>query len=203
MTASPRPARPRPAPRRRRRASAAIWEWEAALGRPTADALAPPPVLGRAEPAPSHADSDQPGAESSVAGLYSAGLESLEGGAANLAPFAGKTIVLNVWATWCPPCRAELPSLQRLTGRLDPARFAVVGLSIDEDPDYVREFLRETGVAYPNFLDRQRAVAGGLLQVDSYPQTLLIRADGSIGARIVGARDWDADAMLDKIAAAR
>ena len=68
-------------------------------------------------------------------------VNDLEGRAAVLAAERGKLVVLNVWATWCAACRKELPSLQRLSGDLDPRRFAVIGLSLDNDAHDVREYL--------------------------------------------------------------
>jgi len=92
-----------------------------------------------------------------------------------------------------------LPSLQRLSERLDPQRFAVIGLATDQDPDFVREFLSDVGIRYPNYLDPDRDVTSGILGVTSYPQTFVIRPDGSIAERIVGARAWDAPDMMARI----
>lgn len=132
-------------------------------------------------------------------------LQRLDGGFDSYDRYNGKVLVINVWATWCPPCRAELPSLQGLSDRLDPDRYVVIGISIDEDADFVGEFLRDTGVRYPNYLDAARAVTGPVLFVDSYPQTLLIGADRSLAERVVGVRDWQSPevvARLESLAAA-
>ncbi len=167
----------------RRRALSAIWEWESALGRhapaATAGETAPPTQAG-----------------TPASQIAAAALIGLDGEPASLAAYAGKTLVLNVWATWCPPCRAELPSLQRLSDTLDPAAFAVVGLSTDTDSVLVREFLRDTQVRYPNYLDPQRNVAAGILGIVSYPQTYVIGADGSVVAQVSGARAWDHPDMI-------
>jgi len=148
----------------RRRAMAAVWEWQSALER------------GGARPS---------------ANLAELRLTRLDGGSDSLALYAGKTLILNVWATWCAPCREELPALQRLSARLDPDRFVVAGLSIDTDPDFVREFLRDVGVDYVNYIDATRDVARPLLGIDSVPQTLLIGPEGTLRTRIEGVRDWD------------
>src|SRR3569623_2809805 len=73
-------------------------------------------------------------------------VSDLDGQAAGLAAERGKLVVLIVWATWCAACRKELPSLQRLSGDLDPRRFAVIGLSLDNDAHDVREYLIDKGV---------------------------------------------------------
>ncbi len=159
-----------------RRARSAVWEWSAARDAASAEAdgrtVAPP----RTEP-----------------------LRLLEGGLDSIAEMAGKVTILNVWATWCPPCRAELPSLQRLADSLDPSRFAVIGVSVDEDADFVREFLDEVAVSFPNYLDADRRVVEDELGVDSYPQTFLIGADGSVAERIVGVREWAGPGILAQI----
>ncbi len=175
----------------RRRALSAIWEWEAALGRRPSNGT---------DAAQTETNEY---AQAKGSDLLTAELGRLDGGSGTLAHFRGKTLVLNVWATWCAPCRVELPSLQRLSEKLNPEQYAVVGLSTDEDPDFVREFLREVGVAYPNYLDPGRDVAFGILKIESYPQTLLIRPDGSIAQRIVGARAWDEPEMVANIESVR
>ena len=112
---------------------------------------------------------------------------------------SGKFLVLNVWASWCGPCRREMPSLQRLSERLDPRRFAVLGMSTDADPRLAQEFILATGVAFSNVLDLDGAMAqrAGL---DMYPDTFVIAPDGTLLLRLTGAREWDSAAMLERIA---
>lgn len=169
----------------RRKAMSAVWEWEAKLGA-TRVAESPRTSMS-AHDVSLHGDS-KPEADM----VFASSLEALSGARATLEPYAGKAIVLNLWATWCPPCRAELPSLQRLSQKLDPSDAVVIGVSIDDDADFVREFLKELSVDYPSFLDRKRELAAAL-HVASYPQTLLISADGRVRQRIFGERKWDAD----------
>lgn len=118
-------------------------------------------------------------------------LTDLKGEPASTAQFAGKVLVLNVWATWCAPCRKELPSLQRLSEQLDPQRFAVVGMSVDADDHVVREFLIERKVTFTNLHDADMRVAHDVLGVRVYPLTYLISADGVVQRVIGGAREWD------------
>ena len=150
-----------------RRAHSAVWEWS--------DIVAQRPI--------SHSeDRPDPGAMP-ILRQIGQNDPALSGG-------DEKVRVINIWATWCPPCRAELPSLQSLSNKLDPEKFAVIGISVDEDADYVREFLKDTGVAYLNYLDSDRKIAGDQFGVDSYPQTLILRPDGVVVDRVIGARDW-------------
>ncbi|MEO5661190.1 MAG: TlpA disulfide reductase family protein [Polaromonas sp.] len=109
--------------------------------------------------------------------------------------FRGKVLVLNVWATWCPPCRKEMPSLQRLSQTLDPNRFAVIGLSTDEDPLLATEFLAQGGITFSNFFDRNGKMSKQLgLKV--YPETFLIAPDGVLARRVIGLQDWSSPEML-------
>ena len=99
-----------------------------------------------------------------------------------LQPTPGKLLMINVWATWCAPCRHEMPSLQRLSDTLGPDRLELVGLSVDHDEHVVREYLIEHEIRFPSYLDRQFAsVNGALLKV------------------IESWRGWDSPEMLAEI----
>lgn len=115
--------------------------------------------------------------------------------------FQGKMLVLNVWATWCPPCRREMPSLERLSRTLDPQRFAVIGLSTDQDEKLASEFLLQNQITFANFFDQSGKIAKQLgLKV--YPETFVIAPDGTLVERIPGLREWDSAAMLAQLEAA-
>ncbi len=103
----------------------------------------------------------------------------------------GGDVVLNVWATWCEPCRREMASLQRLAhegGEVD-----VVGLSVDEDANLAREFLLAQGVRFANYSDPGGRAAREVLGVQALPQTFVVRRDGILVARVAGPRDWAGD----------
>ena len=108
-----------------------------------------------------------------------------------IADFRGKVLVVNVWATWCPPCRKEMPGLERLNARLDPARATVIGLSVENDAHQVREWLKQSKITFANYLDTGTPNARELLHITTYPQTFFIAPDGRLIARLEGARDWD------------
>lgn len=118
-------------------------------------------------------------------------LTNLQGEAVNTAQFAGKVLVLNVWATWCAPCRKELPSLQRLSEKLDPRQFAVIGMSVDADDHVVREFLIERKVTFTNLQDADMRMARSILGVHAYPSTYLVNTDGIVQRVVGGAQEWD------------
>jgi thiol-disulfide isomerase/thioredoxin len=112
--------------------------------------------------------------------------------------WGGKVLVLNIWATWCGPCRTEMPSLNRLWGLLDPRKFAVVGISIDVDARLVSEFLLQNGIGYSNFLDPAGKVVRQL-GVKAYPETLVISPDRRVLRRVTGWHDWSTPEMVSLI----
>lgn len=126
-----------------------------------------------------------------------------EGGGDVLAArgFQGKVLVLNVWATWCPPCRREMPSLERLSRTLDPNRFAVIGMSTDHDERLAAEFLHQNGITFANFYDRNGKLAKQF-GMKVYPETFLIAPDGLLIQRIPGLREWDSADILAELEAA-
>ncbi|MES2149417.1 MAG: TlpA disulfide reductase family protein [Pseudomonadota bacterium] len=111
---------------------------------------------------------------------------------------AGKLVVLNIWATWCPPCRREMPGLDHLARQLDPRRFAVIGLATDDDAALATEFLAHNGIGFPNFLDQGGAMAHRLGTV-YYPETYLIAPDGTLLQRLTGFQEWNSAAMVERL----
>lgn len=114
--------------------------------------------------------------------------------------FQGKFIVLNIWATWCPPCRREMPSLERLHQKLDPRRFAVIGMSTDADERLAAEFLLQNGINFSNFFDSDGKFAKQW-ELKVYPETFLIAPDGKLVERIVGLREWDSPEIIAQLEA--
>ena len=110
----------------------------------------------------------------------------------------GKMLVLNIWATWCPPCRREMPDLDRLSKTLDPKRFAVIGLSTDDDALLASEFLAQNGITFTNFLDQNGKMSRQLgLQV--YPETFVIAPDRTLVRRMTGLHDWSSPDMVSML----
>lgn len=129
-------------------------------------------------------------------------LPEFDGALRSTQDYRGRVVVLNVWATWCPPCRKELPSLERLHKRLDPERFAVIGISIDNDAAIAQEFLLDRGVTYKNYLDLEGASVGRVLGIRIYPDTFIISRDGVLLRKIVGERDWDSPGLVNALESA-
>lgn len=128
-------------------------------------------------------------------------VRDLHGKNATLPLATGKVLILNVWATWCGPCRHEMPSLERLAQTLDHNRFSVVGLSVDTDDHVVREFLIEREVGFTNYMDPEMAIANGIFGVRAFPSTLVFGPDGRLLEVIEGWREWDTGPMIRRMAA--
>ena len=126
------------------------------------------------------------------------GFEDEQGHAQSLTDFKGKVVLLNVWATWCGPCREEMPELERLQVLLGGADFAVVALSIDRyGPDAVRKFYAQVGVKNLTIqLDAGRKAIREL-DVVGAPTTLLIDRQRSELGRVAGPAEWDAPDVVD------
>ncbi len=102
----------------------------------------------------------------------------------------GKVLVINFWATWCEPCRKEMPSLERLHRQTDPAKLAVLGISVDSDRNLAREFLLQHRLTFTNYSDGEQKLARGALNIQAFPVTFIVAPDGTLKARITGVRDW-------------
>ena len=108
----------------------------------------------------------------------------------------GKILVLNVWATWCPPCRHEMPGLNRLSKLLDPQRFAVIGVSVDADPWLAAEFLLQHGITFPNVQDVNGKVARQM-GLQAYPETFVLAPDRTLLRRMSGQYEWGGADMVN------
>ncbi len=117
-----------------------------------------------------------------------------------LADYSGKVVLLNIWATWCAPCRKEMPTLDRLQAKLGGPDFEVVALSMDrKGPDIVKKFYAEIGVTHLALNIDTSAKAMFALNAVGLPMTLLINRDGKEIGRLIGPAEWDAPDMVDFI----
>jgi thiol-disulfide isomerase/thioredoxin len=107
------------------------------------------------------------------------------------APASGSPQVINMWALWCPPCRAELPALERLAAALAPQGIAVTAIALAEDLFAVREYLGQVAARLPGAVLSPSQAVVRELQLDALPQTFLVDPRGGVIACWVGARDWD------------
>jgi thiol-disulfide isomerase/thioredoxin len=104
----------------------------------------------------------------------------------------GEVVLLNIWATWCEPCRVEMPSMERLHQAYADSGLKILAVSIDEaSPDVVREFQREYGLTFRIVQDRSRAIER-TYQTTGVPESFVIGRDGRIVKKVIGEYDWDA-----------
>ncbi len=112
----------------------------------------------------------------------------------------GKVVLVNFWATWCPPCRREMPSMQRAWEKLKGERFAMYAVNVGEDEDTIFGFTFSTGVelTFPILLDRDARVIKAW-PVIALPTSFIVDPQGRIVYRAVGGREWDDPSLLEKI----
>jgi len=119
-------------------------------------------------------------------------LKALDGESLRSQDFAGKVVLLNFWATWCGPCKEEMPSLARLQRQFDPKRVRVITVTTDMHPQGIRQFLNHLGITLPVLFDEDQEVSRSFM-VRGLPTTVLIGPDGRLMGRAVGPRAWDSD----------
>jgi thiol-disulfide isomerase/thioredoxin len=129
-------------------------------------------------------------------------LADADGRERSLAEWRGKTVVVNFWATWCEPCREEMPSLERLKERLAGKGFDVLAVNVGESPERVARFTREVPVTFPIVYDKDSAVAK-TWKVRGYPTSYVLGPDGRIRYYFVGELDWASDEVVRAIEALR
>lgn len=118
--------------------------------------------------------------------VSSGGIETLDGDILSLESLKGKVVLVNAWATWCPPCVLEMPGFQRVYEDYKDQGFLVLGISRDEgDPATVRAFLDEKGITYPVAMAWQASLRG-FGEVGGLPTSYLIGRDGKIKHRVEG-----------------
>ena len=121
---------------------------------------------------------------------------TLDGEVTTLASLREKLVVLHFWATWCAPCRKEIPSMERLSRQLDPGKFALLGISVDEDANLVKEFKLKYGIQFANHIDSEMALARGQFGATAFPETFILGRDGRLVRHMIGEQEWDTPAML-------
>jgi peroxiredoxin len=117
-------------------------------------------------------------------------IQALSGSATRLSDQKGKIVLLNFWATWCPPCRAEMPAIDKLWKKAKNMAFTVMGVSIGEEPGTVKDFISQQGYGFPIFVDPSGAL-GNAFGVRSIPTTYILDKSGAAIAGKVGGAAYD------------
>jgi peroxiredoxin len=112
------------------------------------------------------------------------------------ASFGGRLLVLNFWATWCPPCIEEMPSLDRMQQELRDQGVVVLGVSVDEDEQAYRRFLERARVSFHTARD-PAATISSLYGTYRYPESYVIDQQGKVVQKIIGAVDWTDERMMN------
>lgn len=116
-------------------------------------------------------------------------LPTLASGSMALRDYRQRVVVLNFWATWCPPCIEEAPSLEKFAGQMRDAGVAVIGVSVDQDSAALKKFVADARLSFPIARDTDKAVASRY-GTFKFPETYIIDRDGKVAEKIIGAIDW-------------
>ncbi len=125
-------------------------------------------------------------------------LFDMDGVKHQLADYKGKTIIVNFWATWCPPCRAEMPSMERAWQKIKDDNIVMLAVNVGEDEETIFSFLGDYPVNFTILLDQ----SGHTIEkwpVKGLPTTFIISPKGEITYQAIGGREWDSDALLKRI----
>jgi peroxiredoxin len=126
-------------------------------------------------------------------------LKDLDGKKVSLSDFKGKVILLNFWATWCAPCKAEMPSLENLYRSFREKGLVVIGISVDNSEKTVQSFVKEKAITFPILLDKGKEVSFDDYGVIGLPVTFLIDQKGIIVEKVFGEKRWDSEEVKMKI----
>ena len=129
-------------------------------------------------------------------------LPQLDGSSFDLAKYTGRTVVVNFWATWCPPCLKEMPALESAWQRLRERGVVVVAVNLGDTPERIRRFLERRPVTFPILLDTGSR-SFDPWQIQNLPTTYVVGPDGFIHYGAIGDREWDSEEILQPILSLR
>ena len=139
--------------------------------------------------------------EASIAGTTARDFSlELAGKPARLSDLRGKIVILNFWASWCPPCVEEAPSLNRLQKYITSRNAVIVGVAADEDRAAYQKFLLDQGISFPTYRDPatkdQKSPIAVSYGTSMIPETYVIDRHGKIARKFIGFQQWDSPEML-------
>ena len=129
-------------------------------------------------------------------------LENLDGEIVALSDLKGQVVIVNFWATWCPPCRAEMPSMQRTWQRLKGEGVAMLAVHVGGNTDKIWSFVGEYGIEFPVLIDPNSKVANAW-PMQGLPTTFVVSPQGRIVYQAVGGREWDDPGLLETVLSVR
>lgn len=128
-------------------------------------------------------------------------MSGLNGPDRHLMSYRGRRLIINVWASWCGPCRAEAASLERFAWSPQGMKYTVIGISTDDDRRAAERWLRQSNATLSQFIDRN-IVLEHMLGASSIPLTVLVDERGRVVRKVSGAREWDSAESLNLIESA-
>ncbi|MGB5831856.1 MAG: TlpA disulfide reductase family protein [Thiohalocapsa sp.] len=129
-------------------------------------------------------------------------LSGPDGTRSSLEAMRGKPVIVNFWATWCPPCRAEMPSMQRAWEQIEDEGILMVAVNVGEDAQTIEEFTEQLPVDFPLPMDLDSRVTQSW-PMNGLPTTFVVDPDGRLAYRAQGEREWDDATLLDLVRALR
>ncbi len=129
-------------------------------------------------------------------------LEDLDDQSRTMYEFIGKPVIVNFWATWCPPCRKEMPSMERAWQKIQAEGIAMIGINVGEDFDTVFGFTGDIDISFPLLLDTDSS-ATKKWPIRGLPTTYVVNPQGEIVYQALGERQWDDEDLLDIVRALR
>jgi peroxiredoxin len=124
-------------------------------------------------------------------------LPDLAGRIHTLEDYRGKPIIINFWATWCPPCRAELPSMNRAWKKIS-GDIAMIAVNVGEDEETIKRFMQDYPIEFQVLLDKD-TVSLHQWPISGLPTSFVVNTDGIIYYQAVGEREWDNEQLLQKV----
>jgi peroxiredoxin len=129
-------------------------------------------------------------------------LTDIEGTTHRLSDYRDKVVIINFWATWCPPCRAEMPSMDRAWAQLEDEDIVMLAVNVGEDEDTIFQFTANYPVTFPLLMDRDSKVVEAW-PIRGLPTTFVIDPGGRLAYRAIGGREWDDPELLEQVRALR
>ena len=126
-------------------------------------------------------------------------LKSIDGKFVKLSKFQGKVVLLNFWATWCPPCRQEMPSMQKLYEKMKNEKFQMISINIEKtSKENLAVFMKKNKYTFPVLMDPMDLVSSqyGIISI---PTTFIIDKSGFIAKKIIGSFEWDDEGMVNEL----
>jgi peroxiredoxin len=125
-------------------------------------------------------------------------LQDIHGKTHTLSDYRDQVLIVNFWATWCPPCVDEMPSLERAQARLRQDNVQIIAINAGESPKAIEDFIEKFSVKLPLLIDNDMKVASAW-SVIGLPTTYIVDPKGYIVSKVMGTRDWDQRTLLQKI----